>query len=373
VNTPLKTGIKAIDSMIPIGRGQRELIIGDRNTGKTTLALDTIINQKKLDLSLKQVICIYCAIGKKMSSVAQAVSALEENGALPYTIVVASTASDPAALQYLAPFTATAIAEYFMDKGEDVLIVYDDLSRHAWVYRQISLLLRRPAGREAYLGDIFYLHSRLLERASRMSKEMGGGSITSFPIVETQSDDISAYIPTNIISITDGQLYLRTDLFNAGFRPAIDAGLSVSRVGGAAQTKAMKQIAGQLRLDLAQYRSLAAFAQFGSDLDEKTQKLLDRGKRVREILKQPQAKPLDEADQIASIFAATQGALDRVPLEKIGAFEAKVHDYIKVKNPELALKLSRGNKLEPDTIAELEAEIRNCIRMIDQTKGGGEP
>jgi F-type H+-transporting ATPase subunit alpha len=270
VDTPLKTGIKAIDSMIPIGRGQRELIIGDRNTGKTALAIDTIINQKKLDLSLRQVICIYCAIGKKRSSVAQTIAVLAEHGALAYTVVVCATASESPALQYLAPFTATAIAEYFMDKGEDVLLVYDDLSRHAWVYRQISLLLRRPAGREAYPGDIFYLHSRLLERAARMSKAKGGGSITSFPIIETQSDDISAYIPTNVISITDGQIYLRTDIFNSGTRPAIDIGLSVSRVGGAAQTKAMKQVTGQLRLDLAQYRSLAVFAQFGSDLDENT-------------------------------------------------------------------------------------------------------
>lgn len=354
VDTPLKTGIKAIDSMIPIGRGQRELIIGDRNTGKTAVAIDAVINQKKKDLGLGQVICIYCAIGQKRGNVARVVATLEKNDALSYSIVVAASASDSPALQYLAPFTATAIGEYFMDQGKDVLIIYDDLSKHAWAYRQISLLLRRPAGREAYPGDIFYLHSRLLERSSRMSKEYGGGSITSFPIIETQADDISAYIPTNVISITDGQIYLKADLFNSGTRPAIDAGLSVSRVGGAAQTKAVKQIAGPMRLDLAQYRSLAAFAQFGSDLDESTQKQLDRGKRVAEILKQPQYAPLDEASEIISIYAATSGLLDQVEIEKISQFEAKAYDYIKVKNKKLITRLSTGDKMDDKVLAELK-------------------
>ncbi len=370
VDTPLKTGIKVIDSMIPIGRGQRELIIGDRNTGKTALAIDTIINQKKLDLSLRQVICVYCAIGKKRSSVAQTVAVLAEQGALAYTVVVSSTASDSAALQYLAPFTATAIAEYFMDKGEDVLLVYDDLSRHAWVYRQISLLLKRPAGREAYPGDIFYLHSRLLERSARKSREKGGGSITSLPIIETQSDDISSYIPTNVISITDGQIYLRTDIFNAGTRPAIDVGLSVSRVGGAAQTKAMKQVTGPLRLDIAQYRSLAAFAQFGSDLDENTQKLIDRGKRVAEILKQPQYAPYDEAAEIVCIFAATRGLFDDLPLDSIGAFERKVYDFIRMKNPDLMALVSGGKKIEQESLDLLRDEIVSCKAVVRDPRQG---
>lgn len=364
VDTPLKTGIKAVDSMIPIGRGQRELIIGDRSTGKTAVAIDTIINQKKRDLGLPQVICIYCAIGQKRGNVARTVATLEENGAMDYSIVVAASASDSPALQYLAPFTATAIGEYFMDEGQDVLIVYDDFSKHAWAYRQISLLLRRPAGREAYPGDIFYLHSRLLERSSRMSEEKGGGSITSFPIIETQADDISAYIPTNVISITDGQLYFKTDLFNAGTRPAIDAGLSVSRVGGAAQTKAMKQVSGNLRLALAQYRSMAAFAQFGSDLDEQTQKQLDRGKQVAEILKQPQYRPYDEAAQIVSIYAATNDLLNDLPIEKISIFEEKAYDYIKVKNKKLIEKIAKGDKMDDKTLKELAEEIEKFKKTL---------
>lgn len=364
VDTPLKTGIKAIDSMIPIGRGQRELIIGDRNTGKTAIAMDAIINQKKRDLGLPQVICIYCAIGQKRGNIARNVAILEKEGAMAYSIVVAASASDSPALQYLAPFTATAIGEYFMDQGRDVLIIFDDLSKHAWAYRQISLLLRRPAGREAYPGDIFYLHSRILERAARMSKKKGGGSITAFPIIETQADDISAYIPTNVISITDGQIYLKTDLFNAGTRPAIDAGLSVSRVGNSALTKAMKQIAGPLRLDLAQYRSLAAFAQFGSDLEEQTQKQLDRGKRVAEVLKQPQYTPYDEVSQIISIYAASSGALDDFPVDNIGGFEEKVHDYIKVKNKKLAAVLAGGQKLDEKTLATLKEEINNFKKSM---------
>lgn len=364
VDTPLKTGIKAIDSMTPIGRGQRELIIGDRNTGKTAIAIDTIINQKKNDLGLKRVICIYCAIGQKRGNIARTVATLEKEGAMEYSIIVAASASDSPTLQYLAPFTATSIAEYFMDKGEDVLIVYDDLSKHAWAYRQISLLLRRPAGREAYPGDIFYLHSRLLERSARLSDAKKGGSITSFPIIETQAGDVSAYIPTNVISITDGQIYLETDLFNAGTRPAINVGLSVSRVGGAAQTKSIRQISGPLRLELAQFRSLAAFAQFGSDLDEQTQKQLDRGRRVAEILKQPQYVPYDEASEIISLYAATSGSLDDLPLEKIKTFEDKVHEYIKIKNKKLFQKISTGEKMDDKTLKELENEIQNFKKTI---------
>ena len=364
VDTPLKTGIKAIDSMIPIGRGQRELIIGDRNTGKTAIAIDAIINQKKKDLGLKRVICIYCAIGQKRGNIAKTVAKLEAEGAMDYTIVINASASDTPALQYLAPFTACAIGEYFMDKGEDVLIVFDDFSKHAWAYRQISLLLRRPAGREAYPGDIFYLHSRILERASRMSDKLGGGSITALPIIETQAGDVSAYIPTNVISITDGQIYLETDLFNSGIRPAINAGLSVSRVGGAAQTKAMKQIAGPLRLELAQFRSLAAFAQFGSDLDEETQKRIERGKRVSEILKQKQYTPYDEASQFISIYAATSGALDDFPVEKISLFEEKIHGYLKTKNKKLVEKLSTGQKVDDKTLTELTSEIKNFVKTL---------
>lgn len=359
VDTPIKTGIKAIDAMIPIGRGQRELIIGDRNTGKTAIAVDTIINQKKKDLGLKQVICIYCAIGQKRSNIARIIGKLEEEGAMDYTVVVASSTSDPAALQFLAPFAATAIGEYFMDKGQDVLVVYDDLSKHAWAYRQLSLLLRRPAGREAYPGDIFYLHSRLLERSSRMSAKNGGGSLTSLPIIETQAGDSSAYIPTNVISITDGQIYLENDLFNSGIRPAINAGQSVSRVGGAAQTKAMKQVGAPLRLELAQFRSLAAFVQFGSDLDEETQKKIERGKRVTEIMKQPQYTPLDEVSETISIYAATSGGLDDIDVERILEFETKFIDYLKVKNKKTVEKLKKGDKIDDKTQKELDEAIKS--------------
>jgi F-type H+-transporting ATPase subunit alpha len=364
VDTPIKTGIKAIDSMTPIGRGQRELIIGDRNTGKTAIAIDTIINQKKNDLGLKRVICIYCAIGQKRSNIARIVGKLTEEGAMDYTIVVAASSSDTAALQYLAPFTATAIGEYFMSKGEDVLIVFDDFSKHAWAYRQISLLLKRPAGREAYPGDIFYLHSRILERSARMSDKLGGGSITALPIIETQAADNSAYIPTNVISITDGQIYLENDLFNSGIRPAINTGQSVSRVGGAAQTKIMKQIAGPLRLESAQYRELAAFAQFGSDLDETTQKKIERGKKVTEILKQPQYSPLAEYEEVVSIYAAATGLLDDFPIEKIPLFEEKVVDFIKIKNKKLLQKLQSGDKMDDKTMEELNSVIESFKKTI---------
>lgn len=364
VDTPIKTGIKAIDSMTPIGRGQRELIIGDRNTGKTAIAIDTIINQKKRDLGLKQVICIYCAIGQKRSNIARIIGKLTEEGAMDYTIVVAASSSDSAALQYLAPFTATAIGEYFMDKGEDVLVVFDDFSKHAWAYRQISLLLKRPAGREAYPGDIFYLHSRILERSSRMNDSLGGGSLTALPIIETQAADSSAYIPTNVISITDGQIYLENDLFNSGIRPAINTGLSVSRVGGAAQTKIMKQIAGPLRLESAQYRELAAFAQFGSDLDEETLKRIERGKRVTEILKQAQYRPMAEYEEVISIYAAATGLLDDFPIEKISQFEEKVVDFIKVKNKKLLQKLESGDKMDDKTTEELKSAIESFKKTI---------
>jgi len=364
VDTPIKTGNKAIDSMIPIGRGQRELIIGDRNTGKTAIAIDTIINQKRKDLGLRRVICIYCAIGQKRGNIAKTITKLDEEGAMEYTIVVAASASDAPALQYLSPFTACSIAEYFMDRGEDVLIIFDDLSKHAWAYRQISLLLRRPAGREAYPGDIFYLHSRLLERAARLSSKNGGGSITALPIIETQAGDNSAYIPTNVISITDGQIYLETDLFNAGTRPAINAGLSVSRVGGSAQTKSMKQVAGPLRLELAQFRELAAFAQFGSDLDDQTQKRIERGKRIAEILKQPQYTPFSEAEEILNIYAATTGVLDELPIEKISTFEKKAYGYLKIKNKKLVEKIGTDDKLDEKTLSELTTELKDFAKTI---------
>ncbi|PIT89409.1 MAG: F0F1 ATP synthase subunit alpha [Candidatus Levybacteria bacterium CG10_big_fil_rev_8_21_14_0_10_36_7] len=364
VDTPVKTGIKAIDSMIPIGRGQRELIIGDRSTGKSAIAIDTIINQKKKDLGLKKLICIYCSIGQKRGNVARTVTKLSDEGAMDYSIIVAATASDAPALQYLAPFTACAIGEFFMDRGEDVLIVFDDFTKHAWAYRQISLLLRRPAGREAYPGDIFYLHSRILERASRMSDKLGGGSITALPIIETQAGDVSAYIPTNVISITDGQIYLETDLFNAGTRPAINAGLSVSRVGGSAQTKSMKQLSGQLRLELSQYNDLAAFAQFGSDLDEQTQKQIERGKRVVEILKQPQFQPLDEAEELISIYAATSGLLDEIEVGAISGLEHKMHEYVRVRNKSLIKKLGSGEKLDDKTLEELKKIISEFLKTV---------
>lgn len=364
VDTPLKTGIKAIDALTPIGRGQRELIIGDRNTGKTAIAIDTILNQKKKELGLNRVICIYCAIGQKRSNIARIIGKLEEEGAMDYTIVVAASSSDTAALQYLAPFTATAIGEYFMEKGEDVLVVFDDFSKHAWAYRQLSLLLKRPAGREAYPGDIFYLHSRILERSSRMSDKLGGGSLTALPIIETQAADNSAYIPTNVISITDGQIYLENDLFNSGVRPAINTGQSVSRVGGAAQTKIMKQIAGPLRLESAQYRELAAFAQFGSDLDEATQKQIERGKKVGEILKQPQYAPLAEFEEVISIYAAATGLLDDFPIDKISLFEEKVVDFIKIKNKKLIEKLKTGDKMDEKITEELKSAIESFKKTL---------
>lgn len=351
VDTPMKTGIKAIDAMIPIGRGQRELIIGDRGLGKTAIAIDTIINQKHAwktkDKKNKPVVCIYVAIGQKQSTVAQIIGKLQEEGALNYTIIVAANSSDPAALQYLAPFAGVTIAEYFMEKGQDVLIVYDDLTKHAWAYRQISLVLKRPAGREAYPGDIFYLHSRLLERAVQLNDKNGGGSITALPIIETQAGDISAYIPTNVISITDGQIFLQGDLFNIGIRPAINVGNSVSRVGGAAQTGAMKSVAGKIRLDLAQYRSLEAFAQFGSDLDAATTKQLERGKRMVELLKQPQYNPLTEELEVLTLWAITNGFVDDVPVDACPKFEKELHEYV-ARKPKVIEALSTGKKIDEE-------------------------
>ena len=364
VDRPIKTGIKAVDAMIPIGRGQRELIIGDRGTGKTAIAIDTIINQKKLDLGLKRVICIYCAIGQKRSTVASIVAKLKEAGAMDYTIVVSATASDPASLQYIAPFAACAIGEYFMEKGEDVLVVYDDLTKHAWAYREISLLLKKPAGREAYPGDIFYLHSRLLERAVRLSDKNGGGTLTALPIIETQGNDVSAYIPTNVISITDGQIYLEADLFNAGIRPALNVGLSVSRVGGAAQTKPMKQLAGPVRLELSQFRELQSFAQFGSDLDEYTLKKINRGKVLTEILKQPQYNPFDEVSEIIAIYSATSGCLDDVKIDNIMKFENKIVEYVKLNHKELIAKLAENKKLSEEILAQLKEAIMECKKTL---------
>lgn len=323
VRQPLQTGIKAIDALIPIGRGQRELIIGDRQTGKTAIAIDTIINQKDQD-----VLCIYVAIGQKESKIARIVAKLEAAGAMAYTTVVLAGASDPASLSYIAPYAGCAMGEYFMDQGKDVLVIYDDLSKHAWAYRQVSLLLRRPPGREAYPGDIFYVHSRLLERAAKLNKDNGGGSLTALPIIETQAGDVSAYIPTNVISITDGQIYLESDLFYQGIRPALNVGLSVSRVGSSAQTKAMKKVAGKLRLELAQYRAVEAFAQFGSDLDEATRNQLDRGRRITEIVKQGQYQPMAVAHQVAILYAVTNGYLDDVPVEAVAAWEHDFHRYL---------------------------------------------
>ncbi|MDR3049613.1 MAG: F0F1 ATP synthase subunit alpha [Elusimicrobiota bacterium] len=363
VDRPVKTGIKAIDSMTPIGRGQRELIIGDRSTGKTAIAIDTIINQKKLDLGLKKVICIYCSIGQKKSNLASIVAKLKEDGAMDYTIIVAASASDPASMQYIAPLAACAIGEYFMDKGQDVLVVYDDLTKHAWAYRQLSLLIKRPAGREAYPGDIFYLHSRLLERATRLADKNGGGTLTALPIIETQGNDVSAYIPTNVISITDGQIYLEADLFNSGVRPAINVGLSVSRVGGAAQTKAMKQVAGSVRLELSQYRELQSFTQFGSDLDEATTKKLERGKRLVEILKQPQYAPFDEASEVLSIFAVTQGLFDDISVDRIMEVENKMNEYMKNSCADTLKKLVSGAKVDEALSAELKNKISQFKRI----------
>lgn len=349
---PVQTGIKSIDAMIPIGKGQRELIIGDRQTGKTAIAIDTIINQRG-----KNIICIYVGIGQKSSKMAQIRSKLEQEGAMEYSVILAANASDPASLQYIAPYSGTAIGEYFTQQGKDVLIVYDDLTKHAWAYREISLLLRRPPGREAYPGDVFYLHSKLLERAVQFSKKLGGGSLTALPIIETQAGDISAYIPTNVISITDGQIYLEPDLFNSGQRPAVNVGLSVSRVGGAAQTKAMKDIAGQLRLDLAQYRELAAFAQFGSELDEETQSKLDRGARMQELLKQKQYDPFRLSEQIMIIFAGSKGYLDDIEVSEIGEWERTFRIYLKEKHEKLFEKLDKGEKVDEKTEGEMKKVV----------------
>jgi F-type H+-transporting ATPase subunit alpha len=352
VSEPLQTGIKCVDSMIPIGRGQRELIIGDRQTGKTAIAIDAIINQKG-----KDVICIYAAIGQKASTIAQVVERLASTGAMDYTIVVNAPASDPASLMYLAPFAACAIGEEFMYAGKHVLVIYDDLSKHATAYRQLSLLLRRPPGREAYPGDIFYLHSRLLERAAKLSDEKGAGSLTALPVIETQAGDVSAYIPTNVISITDGQIYLVPDLFYAGVRPAVDVGISVSRVGGAAQIKAMKQVAGTLRIDLAQYRSLEAFAQFGSDLDKATQAQLARGARMVELLKQPQYQPVPVEEQVIMIYAGSQGQLDEIPVDQILAFEKGYLEYMRLTHPEVAKKIDTEKTLSDDLKATLDKAV----------------
>jgi F-type H+-transporting ATPase subunit alpha len=353
VDTPVQTGIKAIDSMIPIGRGQRELIIGDRSTGKTAITLDTIINQKGGDL-----ICVYVAIGQKTSKVARVVATLESHGAMEHTIVVVANAADSVAMQYLAPYAGCAMGEEFMEQGKDALVVYDDLSKHAWAYRQLSLLLRRPPGREAYPGDVFYLHSRLLERAAKYSPEHGGGSLTALPIIETQAGDLSAYIPTNVISITDGQIYLETDLFNAGIRPALNVGLSVSRVGSKAQTQAMKQVAGRLRLDLAQYRELAAFAQFGtSELDKTTRAQLERGQRTTEVLKQPQYAPLTVERQVMILYAVINGFLDDVPVDKVGAFEANLQRFMEANHPEIGKKIAQQKEITPEIEEKLKAAI----------------
>ena len=355
VNTPVQTGIKAIDAMIPIGRGQRELIIGDRSTGKTAIALDTIINQRGGDL-----ICVYVAIGQKQGKVAQVVGILEENDAMGHTIVVNAGASDSAPLQFIAPYAGCAMAEEFMDQGKDVLVVYDDLTKHAWAYRQMSLLLRRPAGREAYPGDVFYLHSRLLERAAKLDQEHGGGSITALPIIETQAGDVSAYIPTNVISITDGQIYLEPELFNIGIRPAVNVGLSVSRVGGAAQTRAIRQVAGRLRLDLAQYRELASFAQFGtSDLDAATRAQLARGQLSTEALKQPQYRPLRLEQEVIILYAVNAGLTDDVALERVGAFEEQLLEYMGSTHPDIGQAIAASGNLPEDVTGQLNEAITN--------------
>ena len=368
VKEPMSTGIKAIDAMIPIGRGQRELIIGDRQTGKTAVVIDTIINNAKNNL-----ICIYCAIGQKRSSIAQVVQTLTEAGAMDYTIVVAASASEPAPLLYLAPFAATALGEYFRDNGKHALVIYDDLSKHAVAYRELSLLLRRPPGREAYPGDVFYLHSRLLERSAKMSKERGGGSLTALPIIETQAGDVSAYIPTNVISITDGQIFLETDLFNSGIRPAVNVGLSVSRVGFSAAIKAVKQVGSTLKLDLAQYRELAAFAQFGSDLDKVTQNQLNRGKRLTELLKQDQFHPLTPAHMVAILFAGTQGLLDDVKVEDVRQFEAGFHDYLDASQQALLKDIEDKKALDDDIRGRLKAAIEqykgDFLAQHEQAKG----
>ena len=359
VHQPMQTGLKAIDSMVPIGRGQRELIIGDRQTGKTAIAIDTIINQKGGDM-----ICIYVGIGQKRSTMAQIVQRLENEGAMEHTIVVSSTASEPAPLQFLAPYSGVSIGEYFRDQGRHVLCVYDDLSKQAVAYRQLSLLLRRPPGREAYPGDVFYLHSRLLERACKLNDELGAGSLTALPIIETQAGDVSAYIPTNVISITDGQIFLSTDLFNSGIRPAINVGLSVSRVGGAAQVKAMKQVAGTLRLDLAQYREKEAFAQFGSDLDQATQKQLARGQRLVEILKQSQYQPMPWVDQAISIFAATNGFLDDQPINKLSKFESEFLTFIQTKKADLRKSIEEKEMIDETAEKDLKSALNEFVEAF---------
>ena len=359
VDTPLQTGIKAIDSMIPIGKGQRELIIGDRQTGKTALAIDTIINQKG-----KDVICIYVAIGQKESKIARIVAKLEESGAMKHTIVVLAGASYPAPMSYLAPYAGCAMGEYFMDQGKEALIIYDDLTKHAQAYRQISLILRRPPGREAYPGDVFYLHSRLLERAAKLGEKYGGGSLTALPIIETQAGDVSAYIPTNVISITDGQIFLETDLFYQGIRPAINPGISVSRVGSAAQTKAMKKVAGKLRLELAQFRELAAFAQFSSDLDKETKNKIERGQRLTEVLKQNQYSPLSMESQVVVIFATINGFLDDVEIEKVKDFEKKLLEYMEEKNKNILETIVKEKDLSKETDEKLRKEIENFKKSL---------
>ncbi len=359
VNEPMQTGLKAIDSLIPIGRGQRELIIGDRQTGKTAVAIDAIINQKFTNQGddKNKLYCIYVAIGQKRSTVAQIVKTLEDAGAMEYTTVVAATASEPAPLQYLAPFSGCTLGEYFRDNGMHALIIYDDLSKQAVAYRQMSLLLRRPPGREAYPGDVFYLHSRLLERAAKMNNDFGGGSLTALPVIETQANDVSAYIPTNVISITDGQIFLESDLFYQGIRPAVNVGVSVSRVGSSAQIKAMKQVAGSIKLELAQYREMAAFAQFGSDLDASTQRLLNRGARLTELLKQPQFSPMPVEEQVISIYAGVRGYLDKIPVNKVGAFEQGLLRSLKAKNGEILEAIRKDKQLTPDTEAKLKAAL----------------
>jgi F-type H+-transporting ATPase subunit alpha len=359
VNTPVQTGIKAIDAMIPIGRGQRELIIGDRQTGKTAVALDTIINQRGGDLT-----CIYVAVGQKASSIAEVVNILEQEGAMEHTIVVAVSAQDPAPLWYLAPFAGCAMGEYFMWEGKDALIVYDDLSKHAWAYRQISLLLRRPAGREAYPGDVFYLHSRLLERAAKLSEEYGSGSLTALPVIETQANDVSAYIPTNVISITDGQIYLEPDLFYAGVRPALNVGISVSRVGSSAQTRAMKQVAAKMKLELAAFRELAAFAQFASDLDRTTRAQLERGLRSQEVLKQPQFEPFSLAREVTIIYALTNGFLDDVELDRVRAWENEFHRFMETAHPEIGETIMKDKALSDETINALKTAIGEFKQQV---------
>ncbi len=367
VNQPMQTGLKALDTLIPIGRGQRELIIGDRQTGKTAIAIDTIINQKEINKSGEEknkLYCVYVAIGQKRSTVAQIVKTLEDAGAMEYTTIVSATASDPAPLQFLAPYTGCSIGEYFRDNGMHALIIYDDLSKHAVAYRQMSLLLRRPPGREAYPGDVFYLHSRLLERAAKLNDDQGGGSLTALPIIETQAGDVSAYIPTNVISITDGQIFLETELFNQGIRPAVNVGLSVSRVGSAAQTKAMKKVAGSIKLELAQYREMAAFAQFGSDLDATTQKLLNRGSKLTELLKQDQYSPMTVAQQVIAVFSGVRGFLDKMELSEIKSFEKQVYEEIRSSNQEIIDSVNNTGKLEE----KIEKKLTLIIEQF-QKKG----